>query len=356
MLRNLIEASSNELRFDLMPEILQEVDGLVRTGSVGSVTELNSAQVEDEVRKAAFLAEHPELAAAVFRLEDHELLRGSLGSFELDPATFESRAGEFDRLMAAPDLWTEVLGALLAVGPYQRQRTNARPFLFGPSSKRHENAWRLLLTGPSRDGLVTTRQVLGEFLDRVAESPGELDTTLRGIAADYLAKCETEERFDWRYYMVKYIAMRENGSSTYFAEPDEASGRVEMGYSLCMLKAGGQQVSGHYRDPYLLAVTRELDDPEMVEDQWFTGYETEPRWLPLARSGTSSRCVARCFALSPPSEIFSEEFAAACESLEVGEDNLVALPQVEVDGRRYDTVDRIGPGADMVQTLVEAGL
>lgn len=356
MLRNLIEASSSELRFDDMPSILEDVDQLILTGSVASVHELNRAQREDEALKEAFLQEHPGLTDSVFRLEDHVLLRGSLGAFELDPATFEARAKEFRRLMASPDLWADVLGALLAFGPYQRQRGNARPFFFGTSSKRHENAWRLLLTGGFRDALRPTRQVLGAFLDRVAGSPAEVGDTLKNIAADYLAECEEEGRFDWRYYMVKYPAMRENGSSTYFAEPDEASGHVEMGYSLCMLQAGGKQVSGHYRDPYLLALARELDSPEVVEDRWFTGYETEPRWLPLTRSGTAIRCVPRGYELSPPAHVFRNEFAAACESLGVGEDNLVPLPQVEEDGKRYDTVDRVKAGAKLLQDLASAGL
>ena len=47
---------------------------------------------------------------------------------------------------------------------------------------------------------------------------------MTAITNDYLGLCEDEPRFDWRYYMVKYPSMRENGSSTYFAERrDDAS-------------------------------------------------------------------------------------------------------------------------------------
>ena len=67
--------------------------------------------------------------------------------------------------MSHPDLWPDLLAALLAVGEYQRQRTNSRPFLFGTDSKRHDNAWRELLTGPPRDALRPTREVLAAFLD-----------------------------------------------------------------------------------------------------------------------------------------------------------------------------------------------
>ena len=357
VLRNLIEASSDELRLDRMAKILQDVHHVIRDGDVDSVTVLNRAQVEDEQLKAAFLAHRSDLKAAVFRLEDHEFLHGSLGAFELDPVAFESRASEFDRLMSQPDLWSDLLGALLAVGEYQRQRTNARPFLFGTNSKRHDNAWRELLTGASRDSLHSTRQVLGAFLDRVAAAPTELSETLTAITNDYLVRCQEEHRFDWRYYMVKYPAMRENGSSTYYAEQAEGSEHTAMGYSLCMLRAGGRALNGYYRDPYLLAISRELEDGGVVEDKWFTGYETEPRRLPLTRSGASIRCVFTGFEISPPpAGIYSEEFAAASTALGVGADNLLPVSQVEIDGLKVDAVDRIQLGSNLVRHLTSAGL
>ena len=300
VLRNLIEASSDELRLDRMTTILQDVQHVVRDGDVGSVVVLNQAQVEDEKLKVAFLEHHAELKSAIFRLEDHELLHGSLAAFALDPSAFESRATEFHRLMAAPDLWPALLGALLAVGEYQRQRANARPFLFGTDSKRYDNAWRELLTGATRASLGSTRNVLGVFLDRIAASPTGLSETLTVITNDYLAWCEEEQRFDWRYYMVKYPAMRENGSSTYYAEPEEGSEHAAMGYSLCMLRAGGRALNGYYRDPYLMAISQQLEDG-VVEDKRFTGHETEPRRLPLVKTGASSPLASPTgFELSRP--------------------------------------------------------
>ena len=135
ILRNLIEASVDELRPERMPKILDDVHRVIRDGAIEEVASLNQAQVEDETRKAAFLASNPELQHAVFALEDHELLRGSICAFELDPAAFEARAATFRQLMSQPELWTDLLAALLAVGEYQRQRTNSRPFLFGTDSK-----------------------------------------------------------------------------------------------------------------------------------------------------------------------------------------------------------------------------
>ncbi len=127
-----------------------------------------------------------------------------------------------------------------------------------------------------------------------------------------------------------------------------------MGYSLCMLKAGKKMLSSKYRDPYLLAIWRELGDTDDVEDTLFTGYENQPRRLPLTRSGAAIRCVPSGFELSPPDSP-AEAFKTVCEDLGAN-DGVVVVPQVEVDGRRIDTVDRVQLGADIVRRLTAAGL
>jgi hypothetical protein len=130
-----------------------------------------------------------------------------------------------------------------------------------------------------------------------------------------------------------------------------------MSYSLCMLHAGGRALNGNYRDPYLLAIAQALEDGNVVEDKFFTGYETEPRRLPLATSGAAIRCVFQGFELSPPpGDQFTDEFAAARDDLDLGADNLVVVPQVEVDGHKVDTTDRIQLGANIVRALVDVGL
>jgi hypothetical protein len=186
----------------------------------------------------------------------------------------------------------------------------------------------------------------------VAAHPGTLANAMARITDEYLAGCEAEQRFDWRYYMVKYPAMRENGSSTYFD-----SQHLAMSYSLCMLKAGGRALNGYYRDPYLLAITRELDQADVVEDKWFAGPAEQPRRLPLARSGAAVRCIAQGFELSPPStHPHAQDFADACEDLGADSDYVVAVPPVSTEGRLVDMEDRIQVGANIIRRLVEAGL
>lgn len=357
VLRNLIEASTDELRPQRMPAILEDVHQVVRDGAVDRVATLNQAQVEDERLKAEFLASNPLLQDAVFRLEDHWLLRGSLGAFDLDAAAFAARATTFRELISQPEHWSQLLAALLATGEYQRQRTNSRPFLFGTDSKKHESAWRELFTGPRRDALKATRQVLGDFLDRMISAQFDALVAMRAITDEYLEQCEEEERFDWRYYMVKYRRMRECGSSTYYSEHTGDMEQLAMGYSLCMMRAGINALNSNYRDPYLLAIIGELDDPSVVEDTWFTGYESYARRLPLTKSGATIRCIPEGFELAAPGvEPFDEVFRSACAEIGCDADNRIVLPQADVDGRQVDEVDRILAGADIVKRLVGHGL
>ncbi len=93
--------------------------------------------------------------------------------------------------------------------------------------------------------------------------------------------------------MAKYPIMRDNGSSTYFAERFDGAEEAAMGYSLCVLRAGRAALKSRYRDPYLLALWHELSRDERIEDPWFTGYEENPRWLHLNRSGAALRRTQR---------------------------------------------------------------
>ncbi len=85
LLRNLIEASRNEIRADdtrnNMPALLREVDiimaGEQLTGLVG-INTFNQVQVRNEQDKLVLMATHPALQEAADQLEDHELLRGGL--------------------------------------------------------------------------------------------------------------------------------------------------------------------------------------------------------------------------------------------------------------------------------------
>ena len=102
VLRNLVEASSNELRLEKMPALLADVGRIVVEGALEGVSAFNQAQVADERLKAELLARSPGLERSLFHLEDHPVLRGCLAAFELDETVFERRAGRSTGCLPTP--------------------------------------------------------------------------------------------------------------------------------------------------------------------------------------------------------------------------------------------------------------
>ena len=348
VLRNLIEASDSELRIGSMPALIRAVDRLVLADSLtDALTDLsafNEAQLDDERAKAELLVTHPELTEVVFRLEEHRLLKGSLVAFDLDAKRLADRASFFETLMNDDKSWPALTAALLATGDYSRERKGARSFQFG--SPAEDRWWRELLTGPKRSNLRPTAKVMANLLDAVSASDESPANTLETIRDSWLSE---QDFYDWRYYLVKYHAMREGKSGIYFTE------RGRMGFSLCMLDR--TQLNSLYHDPYLHAVWNATKARAAVFDYVFTGYETNERWMEMRNSRTGIRCTTYGFALKPPSEPAHRDlFDAVCMNLGIGADLRLTIEQTTRDGLPVDTEDRIERGALLIEELAAVGL
>lgn len=347
VIRNLIEASENEIRLDRMPAMLAEVEDIVLNGLHRDSTSFNRAQFDDELFKRDFIANHPELSRTIFELEDHVLLRGSLVAFDLDADSLPRRAGAFTKLFLSRDHWSSIAGALLAAGPYARPRDrDRRSFQFGVGEQGSEAAWRTVLAVGSRDTLTPTRKAFMKLLDSVARQE-DIKETLEALREQTLNEYGASGAFDWRYYLVKYDVMREGRSGIYFGR-DGA-----LGYSLCMLHK--TQLNSHYRDPYLFAIWKESAVGDRVEDPWFTGYERGERWLTLIQSGVRLRCLPEGFAVTPPTNgNLDASFRKVCSDFGVL-DELLPVSQATNDNVQVDSRDRIQIGADLLKALVAAG-
>jgi len=358
MLRNLIEASDNELRADKMPGLLSDVHRLIIDGTLDGIASFNQAQVSDEKLKADLLKTAPELELHVFELEDHPLLRGCLAAFELDPVMFEQRARSFHELFANKNVLPVLTGALLAAGDYSL-RSKLRFTQLGSGSELSQ--WREeILTGSSRARLAGVRGAFGHLLDDLANRKGDIMSALELFQKAWLEDQDERGGLDWRWYFVRYQEMRAGRSGIY------AWATGAPGYSVCMLDK--QAMSSYYRDPFLSAVRWQSQVPEgtvqgtVGEDwaggPWFTGYETEARWMRLKASGLEVQCTVAGFLIRAPSlpEPSAEAFARVCKDHGIGPDLLLGIPKVTVNGAELDEQDRIQQGAALLRDLVAAGL
>lgn len=344
VLRNLVEASENEIRVERMPDHLAEAERLMRTGQVTELKSFNQIQISDELGKADFLREVPESTGAMASLEDHRLLRGTLMTFELQ-GTIHARSKAFEEVFADSAHWLELTGALLACGDYYRRR-NDYSFQFGSPSI--GAWWRTLLAGAARTPLEDVRKPLGRLLDQVAERTGSLRDVFDEIIDPWLTDREQSDHFDWRYHFVKYPAMREGASGIFVSRSGE------LGYDICALKR--TNLNSYYRDPYLLAIYRSLGvDQHHVQDPWFTGPMNTPRWLQIGGSEIGVRSLAHGLEIRVPVELREKVLPLLQSVAEVearANGYLWAAPQLSAEGQAVDTVDRVVVGTKFVRNIL----
>lgn len=356
LLRNLIEASRSEIRADdtrnNMPTLLREVETIMNGGPLSEVITFNQVQVRNEQAKQALVAAHPTLQDALYRLEDHELLRGGLTVFDLAPiqdaTTFANRATQFSILFSSP--YHLASAALLAKGhqgrKYQRSSGHRLAYLGAPRQRQAglwEDHWRIRYNEPTHPSAAALMGLLDDMA--TGQSPQTVIDTF--VAPPGTAR-------DWRYYIAKYEVMRGEHlefAGSYVLAPNP-------GYAICMPKSDSCDNRSNHHDAYLLALanTAGLAPQHIGNHGWprcFPGHETNERHLELRRSGLKIRCVANGWALSdfPSDPTMRNAFDSVASNHSV-QGALCGVPQAN----GIDTEDRISIGAAMLRDLIAAGL
>ncbi len=355
LLRNLIEASRSEVRADAtrnnMPALLHEVDAIMAGEPLSAIHTFNQVQVRNEQAKQHLLAAHPSLQDALHRLEDHELLRGGLTAFELDPAhnaaTFEARATQFAQLFGKESFHL-ASAALLAKGNEGRgreRRSGHRITYLGAPRQRQaglwEDHWRIRYNEPSHPSGAALMGLLDDMA--AGHSP-------QAVIDAFLASPGTAK--DWRYYIARHEVMRGahlEFAGTYVLAPHP-------GYAICMPKSDSCDNRSYHHDGYLLALAH-LAGITPANPSWprcFPGEETEIRYLELPRSHIKVRCMDAGWEFSqlPNDAAQRQLFDAVMQKHPRYQNGLYAVPQ----SKRCDTEDRIAQGAQLLQELVAAGL
>lgn len=355
ILRNLLAESEDEVRRENMPKLVSDVDTLVtaasRAEALSNLKTFTKALTTAEADKQQFLDQHPDLAPAIWLLEDHNLLRGSLGAFELDPAALPSRASAFCALFDDTSNWKAITGALLACGEYQRRRPNSDAWQFGTGSPTNDGVWRTLFAGTRQD-LTATRTALTKLLDRMAGSDLPPSALLDQVIQEFVAERLENKHLDWRYYLVKYDCMRAGATGIYYGDDGK------LGYSLCMLRR--TQLNSLYRDPFLQAIWETSEVGDAVTDPWFTGYPSNPRRLQLKRCGVTVRCTESGLEfVAPTTPDYGEKFleiSGTYGDIMTGASDVLVLPvsQGSASGTALvDQEDRVVLGAKLVRDMVE---
>ncbi|MGI6497599.1 MAG: DUF262 domain-containing protein [Oscillospiraceae bacterium] len=204
IVNNLVQNSEDEVsdRLDRnrIPAILQAVDAVILTGLIDDSIEnnFNVNQLKEEKEKLAFLEEHPELAEAVFELEDNEMLYGQIGIIGLENLSYGSR---FTSLFTCS--WDKIDCALMATGNYGQQERNKWRYQY--ASKSLQLAWNELFHRSANSGFDNTKAILISLLET---NETFNDDVLDNISSAFITKCENDGIYPWNYYYVKYSVFR----------------------------------------------------------------------------------------------------------------------------------------------------
>ena len=348
VLRNLVEASDDEIRAgerNNMPKLLAEVEHIIVHGNLLQVKTFNQVQAGNEANKAAILQSNPELTVDMHQLEDHDLLRGGLTAFDLDPNEFSKRSKAFISIFNKPVStgnlpWILITGALLAKGDYSRKGMRWTGHYWAEfGAPKNDEPWQVLFRGKKGEVQHPSTAALMALLDDIAAGK-----TLQTVIDDYLNDIGTLK--DWRYYLVKYEAMREGASGRYTINP--------RGYQMCMLDKSVMR--SYYRDPYLLSLVRHAKlMPGKIDKQWpwFYGYETDQRTFKLTSSNIQIQCVDDGWKVidAPADPDQKAAYDRICAKHGLTSD-LLAMPQLN----GIDTLDRVESGAKLLSDLVTEGL
>ena len=197
--RNLIASSEDQVRKEYLGILFNDVNDIILNQPLSERSRFSKHQVEEESLKQSLTQQYSDKRDAIHRIEDHDLLRGSisiLGINESITDIAESFHATFSE--SSCDYYSISLN-MLTIGDYSQGYGGGRRRLGNGNA----STWRELFTpSEKRSGFEKTRKVLIESLSRTSE--------------DGHTELVSQERagFDWRYYYRKYKSFRKWGKQS----------------------------------------------------------------------------------------------------------------------------------------------
>jgi hypothetical protein len=193
--RNLLEnASDKEIRYENLKNLYLAINALIAGERRPENLLFTKRQLAEESTKETLLATYSELKEIIYKLEDHTLLRGTIGVFSIN-----NTIGELGRMFLyvfhSDCNYFEISKAMLTFGFYPQN--SGGYYRFG---NRNNSVWREILTqSENRTGFEKTKEVLRNYLDYKKSNPNLSDVK---IANNYLSEIATQK--DISYYYLKY--------------------------------------------------------------------------------------------------------------------------------------------------------
>lgn len=258
VIRNLVVNSDSELRDSILGQSFAEVEMYIRDGDLSVFKSFKTDQIVEEKEKYKFLQDHPSDIDLLKKLEDSDVLRGSISLIDLD-AEFGNRAKVFlekfdEDDLNGPNRFIDRSNLLLCFGDYSQDAHGRTNLMTNKSS-----VVRRFLTSPGynkNEFHSKTKKVVTDCLDFFVVNPA---MSIRSRLEEQLITYETAPK-DWKFYFIKYGSFREWCNQGYYLWED--------GAQYPKLKMKEWKLTGYHWDPFLYELDKGICDCQLYLDNY----------------------------------------------------------------------------------------
>ncbi|SDW55371.1 DUF262 domain-containing protein [Flavobacterium degerlachei] len=244
VVRNLVVNSENELRETTLGNSFSEVEEFVLSGNLQVLKTFKTDQIEEEKEKDAYFKQALADKEILQKLEDSDILRGSISLLPLDNKV-KNRANKFLEIFDETDFIQDFqtkINLLLSFGDYTQDDGSLTNLM----TSKHRNIRSFLTTpGYNKSQFKTkTQTIVLACLDYFITNNG---VAISQQIEDNFLEYTTNPK-DWKYYFLKYSSFRENcnqGNFNWYSDSD-----------YCIWKMKERQFNGYHWDPFLYELSK----------------------------------------------------------------------------------------------------
>jgi hypothetical protein len=274
--RNLVVNSENELRESILGNSFDEVEEYILEGDLSVLENFKTDQIEEEKQKEHFLQNPLNDRYTLYKIEDSDIMRGSISLFPLDDE-FGNRAKKFLELFDEDDFvnhFKEKANLLLCFGDYTQDDGALTNLMAG-----NKSILRGFLTTPGYNKNHFNSKTRVAIMDCLDFFYSNISITPHQKICDALTNYATSPK-DWRYYFIKYDSFREYCHYGFYHWRDKQ-------YSIW--KMGRKQFNGYHWDPLLHEVFLSLQQPglrlENYGDKLLASCNGDKIWISSVSNG-----------------------------------------------------------------------
>ena len=201
-IRNLIASSEDQVRKEYLGILFNDVNDIIHNKPLSERSRFSKHQIEEESLKQSLLEQCSDKKEAIYKIEDHDLLRGSISILGINDSITDIAESFHATFSESSCDYYSISLKMLSIGDYSQGYGGGRRRLGNGNA----STWRELFTpSEKRSGFEKTREVLTGYLRKSSDEGPDNHSKPAG---------PEKEVIDWRYYYRKYTSFRKWGGES----------------------------------------------------------------------------------------------------------------------------------------------